>query len=78
MASKKDNEELDLWNEDNIQFPRLLAEIVATQDIDVNALAESMDLDTDEVWALFSRAEKKFEIIKENLREGVIEVIPPK
>ena len=57
----------DAWGDNKIQFPRLLAEIVATQDVDVNALAESMDLDTDEVNELIDRALDEWEKIKKEL-----------
>lgn len=45
------------WKSDFIQFPRLIAEICATQDLDVNALAESMDLDVNDVHDLLDRAQ---------------------
>ena len=47
----------EIWLRDDIQFPRLLAEITATQDLDIALLAESMDLSFDEVMELFDRAE---------------------
>lgn len=53
------------WENDEIQFPRLLAEIVATQDsLDIDALCESMDLEPDEVDELFNRAQKRWDEIK--------------
>lgn len=56
------------WEDNSIQFPRLLAEILATQEnLDINALCESMDLERDEVWALFSRAQEEWERIKKDL-----------
>ena len=46
------------WEDNSIQFPRLLAEIIATQDnLDMNALAESMDLEVEDVAELFERAQ---------------------
>ncbi len=54
----------DIWNNNEIQFPRLLAEINATQELDLDALAESMDLSVDSVKELFERANDKFEDIK--------------
>ena len=52
------------WENNNIQFPRLLAEIVATQDkLDIPALAESMDLTVAEVNELFDRAQLAWEKI---------------
>ena len=53
----------DIWNNNEIQFPRLLAEINATQELDLDALAESMDLSVDSVKELFERANDKFEDI---------------
>ncbi|WP_321820905.1 MULTISPECIES: hypothetical protein [unclassified Burkholderia] len=52
------------WERDDIQFPRLIAEIVATQELDLPALAESMDLSVDDVNALFDRADQRWEAIK--------------
>ena len=55
----------NLWNDDHIQFPRLIAEIVATQDsLDIGALADSMDLHEYEVCELFDRAELSWQDIK--------------
>ncbi|WP_196493113.1 hypothetical protein [Burkholderia territorii] len=57
------------WERDEIQFPRLLAEIISTQEnLDIAALAESMDLSIDDVNSLFDRADRAWEAIKE---EGV-------
>jgi len=54
-----------LWNKNVIQFPRLLAEIVATQpNLDMHALADSMDLEVDDVDDLFDRAQIEWEKIK--------------
>ena len=58
------------WNDDNIQFPRLLAEIQATVDIrveDYERICESMDLEADEVDELFDRAQNQWERIKEKI-----------
>lgn len=52
------------WNNDAIQFPKLLAEIMATQALDLPALAASMDLEIDEINALFDRANAAWEAIK--------------
>lgn len=53
------------WDRDEVQFPRLLAEIVATQDkLDMKALAESMDLTLEEVSSLFDRADAAWERMK--------------
>jgi hypothetical protein len=56
-----------VWERDDIQFPRLLAEIVATQDIDYTAISDSMDLSEDEINEIFERAHKAFEASKERL-----------
>lgn len=55
-----------LWDDNLIQFARLLSEIAATQTLDGAALCESMDLDLDEVDSLFQRAHKVWEEAKEN------------
>jgi hypothetical protein len=57
----------DLWERDDVQFPRLLAEICATVDIsneDFEALCSSMDLEVAQVNELFDRAQNKWEEIK--------------
>lgn len=60
-----DQENLN-WDDDSIQFPRLLAEIMATQDnLDVDALCEAMDLGREDIWELFDRAQEEWEAIKE-------------
>lgn len=53
-----------VWKDNRIQFPRLISEIMATQDLDLGLLAESMDLTIDEVNELFDRASEEWEIIK--------------
>lgn len=54
------------WHDDLVQFPRLLAEIVATQDnLDVDALCESMDLTREQLDELFERANTAWEAAKE-------------
>lgn len=55
-----------LWENDLIQFARLLDEIRATQEnIDYDALCESMDLEADRIVELFERAMVVFEKSKE-------------
>lgn len=49
------------WIDNAIQFPRLLAEIVATQQLDLQALATSMDLSADQVQELLTRATTAWE-----------------
>lgn len=46
------------------QFPRLLAEVFATQDLNMESLASSMDLTVEEVRGLFVRADEAWEAIK--------------
>lgn len=54
-----------LWDNDLIQFARLLAEITATQDnLDMTALAESMDLKIADVKELFERAQADWNLAK--------------
>lgn len=55
----------DRWNNDPLQFARLLAEIRATQDhLDVDALCESMDLQPGDIDELFERADAAWEKAK--------------
>ena len=55
------------WEDDSVQFPRLLAEIMATQDnLDLEALCESMDLEPDDIWEIFNRAQNAWEKTKES------------
>lgn len=54
------------WENNSIQFPRLLAEIAATQDsLDIEALCEAMDLDEYYITELFDRAQIEWEKIKD-------------
>ena len=55
-----------LWNDNGIQFPRLLAEIwaVGLTDEQYRLLEDSMDLHRKEIDELFERAESRFEEIK--------------
>lgn len=59
----------EIWFDDRVQFPRLLAEIVATQELDLNALAESMDLPVERVNELLDRADWAWEKHKAELIE---------
>ena len=46
------------WEDDSVQFPRLLVEIMATQDtLDMKEIAKSMDLTLEDVNELFDRAD---------------------
>ena len=51
------------WLQNDVQFPRLLAEInaVGLTDSQVMALGHSMDLDSEQIGELLGRAEKSFE-----------------
>ena len=53
MSNKK-------WNNNELQFARLIHEIDATQNIDWNAVAEQMDLYESEVRELVDRAHEVF------------------
>ena len=57
----------DLWDDDLIQFTRLLAEIVATQELDIVTIAESMNLTPSDVRLLLERAQISWEKIKTNI-----------
>lgn len=55
-----------LWDVDDVQFPRLLAEIhaVGLKPGQVEGLCVSMDLGAEQLAELFARAEKKWEAAK--------------
>jgi hypothetical protein len=58
------------WDDDSIQFPRLLCEIVAIVEFteeEVCLLRESMDLDDDQLNSLFERAHVAWERTKEGV-----------
>jgi len=60
-----------LWEQDAVQFPRLLAEIMATVEINDSAwreLCESMDLSGDEILQIFDRAQREWERLLGNSR----------
>ena len=64
-----DRETGEAWNDNFIQFPRLICEISATQDdLDLEELAESMDLNLRELNQLFDRAHAVWDDIKERSR----------
>ena len=54
-----------LWYRDDVQFPRLLSEIRASGNLDWKFLEESMDLSRSKLIELFDRAEKSWELIKQ-------------
>ena len=55
-----------LWERDDIQFPRLLAEIsaVGLSEGTWDDLLESMDLKSDDLEELFDRAERRWDYLK--------------
>ena len=57
----------NLWNDDRIQFARLLYEIELTQNLDYEALKQEMDLDAEELGELFERARECVEEAKGSL-----------
>ena len=57
----------DLWNDDRVQFARLIYEMELTQDLDYEALKQEMDLDAEELGELFERARECVEEVKRNL-----------
>lgn len=58
-------EPADVWENNSVQFPRLLAEIAATQDqLNLPALAEAMDVTPQQVSELFDRAQAQWEVVK--------------
>lgn len=65
----------DQWHNDNVQFPRFLAEVWAVlENKQMNAIIDSMDLSYDDVRGLFERAERVWEEYK-NAIAPVIRVI---
>jgi hypothetical protein len=55
------------WEDNSIQFPRLLSEICATVDFtkeQMDELCESMDLEISDIDELFDRANDEWERIK--------------
>jgi len=68
MTSRLENTDNDLWARNDLQFPRLLAEIAATQTLDVEALSEAMDLEEDAIDELLERAQTEWAKAKVDLR----------
>ena len=56
MSTRADKLKNNLWEDDLIQFARLLTEIVATQELDIKAISRAMSLCEDEVEVLLERA----------------------
>jgi hypothetical protein len=65
------------WNDDSIQFPRLLSELLAIglPDDIMDQLAESMDLKKENIMEILARADRHFDSIKPDLTEP--EDFPP-
>ena len=45
-----------IWGDDGIQLARLICELVANNDLELQSVAESMDLEMERVLELFERA----------------------
>jgi hypothetical protein len=61
------------WKDNDVQFPRLLAEIASTIDFNsdqVRDLCDSMDIHKDSLDELFERAKARWDRIKRNTRNG--------
>lgn len=58
-----------MWDRDDVQFPRLLAEIkaVGLTGKQMDELRDSMDLDSNQIHELLDRAEETFEAVKMQL-----------
>lgn len=62
-----DSHRTTTWEDDSIQFPRLLSEILNTQgSLDWEAL-EDMDLSRDQIEELFDRADARWQAIKRRI-----------
>ena len=68
VLDKYDYAKNDAWGKNWVQFPRLLAEISATQELDLDAIANGMDLPVESVVELFNRADNEWERIKQRSR----------
>jgi len=62
----------DVWNDDSVQFPRLLAEInaIGLSEEQYEELGELMDLEASEINELFDRAISVFEYNKKQILGG--------
>jgi len=70
-SAKPQTSRQDKWNDDSLQFARLVAEFSMASDHDnvsLQEVAESMDLELPEIFELFARAETAFEEIKAELK----------
>lgn len=69
-VAKREKEQLAIWNNNSIQFPRLLVEIMMNVDItkaDWESLCESMGLTEAQIGDIFDRAHFDWEKIKAEL-----------
>jgi len=58
------------WDDNELQFARLLCELVANcDDLNIEAVAESMDLTVEEVDSLFDRADSLWEAAKNSVAQ---------
>lgn len=70
---EEEEEELT-WDKNELQFARLICEIVAAgSDLNFRALMDSMNLDIKELHELFARAETVFEAAKEKITNATVE-----
>jgi hypothetical protein len=70
-SAKPKTSRQDKWNDDSLQFARLVAEFSTASDHDnvsLQEVAESMDLELPEIFELFARAETAFEETKAELK----------
>ncbi len=56
------------WQNDRVQFARLLTELVANE-YDIDAAADSMEISSEELDELFERAHKAWEAAKRNVQD---------
>ena len=60
------------WEDDHIQFPRLIAEIIATQEkLDVATLCEALDISLEELDSLFERAQVAWARLSYNTKNEI-------
>lgn len=59
-----------LWEDNSIQFPRLIAELLAsdTFTFNIEELKESMDLEEEDILELFDRAQGEWDEITDALK----------
>ncbi len=69
MTEGKMTTENPLWENDLIQFARLLSEIRATQVIEYKLLCEATDLEAKDIKSVFDRADKVFGQLKKIVLE---------